>query len=407
VTASQPHAKSSLLPPGFTIGGYNIVRTVGEGAQAMVYEASRAEGPNVALKVIHRHLCGDPQIFGRFHREAAILKRIEGEHLVKCVDFVEEDGLLVIALELVDARSLEDVLRGSKAQMDIGRAIEIALQVCAALGVAHAGGVVHRDLKPANVLVEEARGDLPPRVRVVDFGLAKVLHGGQMTTGLTEQDMIFGTPEYMAPEQARGDEADGRADLYAAGVMLYEMVVGRVPFHARTPLATMTAHLTETPPPPRAAAPKRGIPALLEAVILRALAKSPDDRYPTARAFAEALASAREKDIVVVSPRKIEDVEGLSTSDTDLHVALGSAKTLPELSGLPELPAMPGANEKPTSTKVSQGTPLPHQLRSAAPVRNAGPTSAAKRKREGLVWIVIAIVAAAVGVVIGVVVGAR
>jgi eukaryotic-like serine/threonine-protein kinase len=395
---SQPASdRKSRLEPGAKMGRFEIVRVIGEGAQGVVYEARCDDGARIALKVIHRHLLGDPQIFRRFHREAAILKRLEGEHLVQFVDFVEADGLLMIALELVEAKSLEEILRQLSRPLETKIAVEIALQICAALGLAHASGVVHRDLKPANVLVEHAAGDGEPlRVRVVDFGLAKVLHGEQMSTGLTEQDMIFGTPEYMAPEQARGDDCDGRADLYATGVMLYEMIVGKVPFHARTPLATMTAHLTEEPPPPRSSAPGRNISAALEAVIQRALAKSPADRYPTGRAFAEALAAARDHS-VVITPRKVADAEALSVGDTDLHVSttgIGIAKTLPELPPVSLDPIV-----------MTQKSPA--VIPASAPIEKPASSRLPAQTSRGWVWAVVAIVAAVVGVAIGALVGAR
>ncbi|HVY44549.1 MAG TPA: serine/threonine-protein kinase [Minicystis sp.] len=399
MTAHPSSDNKSLLPPGTRAAGrYEVVRVLGKGAQGIVYEARRDDGERVALKVIHRHLLGDRQIFRRFHREANILKRLEGEHLVRFVDFIDHDGLLMIALELVEATSLEELLR--KEPIALKTAFEITLQICAALGVAHAAGTVHRDLKPANVLVEHAGdGDRPLRVRVVDFGLAKVVHGEQMSTGLTEQDMIFGTPEYMAPEQARGDDADGRADLYAAGVMLYEMAVGTVPFHERTPLATMTAHLTQEPPAPRSRAPGRGISAALETVIQRALAKDPADRYPTARAFAEALAAARDQ-AVVITPRKL--AAGDATSDTDLSLSttgLGIAKTLPEMAPLPR-----------DSIAHTQKSPaLPPEVDAGAREREAGalvPAPPSTARRDRWIWALV-LVAAVVGVAIGAFVGAR
>jgi len=263
---SERPAHHAVLPSGTLVGGrFRIDRVIGEGSQSVVYRAER-EGddpasagdtaPPVALKVIHRHLCGNAQISQRFQREARILRRLEGEHVVRLLDFVEDDGLLAIALELVEGVSLEAML-ADRGPLELGVAIEILLQVCAALGAAHANGIVHRDLKTANVLVEHPAtiaGDAPPkprtssagsiRVKVVDFGLSKVLQGDP-GIALTEQGMIFGTPEYMAPEQARGDEVDARADLYAAGIMLYEMVVGTPPFSGRSPLGTMSAHLSE------------------------------------------------------------------------------------------------------------------------------------------------------------------
>src|SRR4029077_1977663 len=165
----------------------------------------------------------------------------------------------------------------------------ILLQVCSALKCAHSQGVIHRDLKPANVIM---RGGT--HVVVVDFGMAKIVtgHGGTGTTALTSHNMVFGTPEYMSPEQARGDELDARCDIYATGVILYELLTGRVPFVGSTPLSVLTAHLTEIAEPPRERAPDRDISQALEAVVQHALAKDPADRYATAGALATAIRAA-------------------------------------------------------------------------------------------------------------------
>ncbi len=449
----------AVLPAGKSIGGrYLIESVIGDGAHAVVYLARRERPPapsakeedsvdetpasdKVALKVIHRHLCGDPQIYQRFHREAAILTRLHGEHVVKLFDFIEEDGLLTIALEHVEGMSLEARLR--KGPLALGDAVEITLQICAALGAAHAAGIVHRDLKPANVLVTEARRAPSPsrsnpsltpaspgppapaeatteiRVKVVDFGLARLVHGDKELTSLTEQGMIFGSPEYMAPEQARGDEADARSDLYAAGVMLFEMAVGEPPFKGRSAIAAMAAHVSEAPPSPRALRSDGRISVALEAIILRALAKDPAHRYPSARAFAEAIASADKQPLVISAPRDV-DIDLLGAGDTDLHLpppSLATARTIPTMEVsletraqlaearaevrpvLPTLPDPPpqgaGASLVP---RASSATAIPDTLLS--PVYE--PPS-----RSRWLWVLVAIVAAAVGVVIGAIAGTR
>jgi serine/threonine-protein kinase len=445
MSAGAPTKWSHLPPARVVASRYRIASVIGEGAQSVVYLAHRQpDDEPVALKVIHRHLCGDPQIFKRFHREAAILGSLEGEHIVKLLDFIEEDGLLIIALEHVEGSSLEALLeKGSPLDLDL--AIEVTLQVCAALGAAHANDVIHRDLKPANVLVEQGAGGQGGdgqgpagargiRVKVVDFGLGKVLHGEAVSTSLTEQGMIFGTPEYMAPEQAGGDEVDARADLYAAGVMLYEMVVGEVPFQSNTALATMTAHLREAPRTPRSVRPGAAITPALEAVILRALAKSPDDRFASARELAHALASARDQPLVI-TPGEIADPDSIATSDTDLHLeraAMGQARTLraEEMAELAAEDARRGAGpaiivrapSQIPSTKPSPGAsraPGALELPVAAVTRpRKGPpvvieeeptavSGAPIRSRGGYMWALVAIVAAAVGVAIGIIVGTR
>jgi eukaryotic-like serine/threonine-protein kinase len=399
-------APQDRLPAGLRIASrYTIESVIGEGASGTVYRATRDEDRgHVALKVIHRHLCGDRQIFRRYHREAAILKRLTGSHLVGMLDFIEEDGLLMIALEHIDGASLEDLLR-AHAPLDVDRAVDIALEVCSALDAAHGAGVVHRDLKPANVLIERAvraggassppQGPLSGRVRVVDFGLAKVVHGEQMTTGLTEQDMIFGTPEYMAPEQVRGEDVDPRSDIYALGCMLYEMAVGAVPFERRTAIAVMTAQLTEPPVPPRAARPDGSISAAFDAVILRALAKVPAERHQSARAFAEALHACRERRVVARSGEGITD----PISRTDLHLdetALDFDADSPAALGRAR------REELGLARTVQAGGVVDLQATPRRP--SAAPEGAL---RERVLWIVVAVVFAALGAALGVVFGTR
>jgi serine/threonine-protein kinase len=380
--ANPSSSRTTLLPGGTRVASrYTVEAVIGEGMSGVVYRALRDDGELVALKVIHRDLCSDDQIAKRFQREAQILKRIEGQHVVKLHDFVEEDGLVIIVLEYVDATSLEAVIGETPPTMD--QAVEISLQVCAALGAAHAAGVVHRDLKPANVLIERlTKKSTGLCIRVVDFGLAKVVRGDlhSASPALTERDMIFGTPEYMAPEQVRGDDVDVRADIYAAGVMLYEMVVGRVPFSGRTPLETMDAHLSAEVPRPRASREGAVVPPALAAVILRALAKEPGQRYPSARAFAEALTAAWSERLVI-APHAVEDPDAMATNDTELNV--NAARNAPHL----------------TSTSLD-----PLTVSSPNALARSGGAGAAAAGR--LFWIIAAIVAL-ICMIIGVWIGIR
>jgi serine/threonine-protein kinase len=432
----------SALAEGTLVGErYRIAGVIGEGSQSVVYRAERASGGGpVALKVIHRHLCGDAQLSRRFQREAKILRGLQGEHIVKLLDVVEEEGLFAIALEHVEGTSLEAMLE-ERAPLDLGLAIEITLQICAALGAAHASGIVHRDLKPANVLVERAAGGSIPRVcvKVVDFGLGKILKG-DMSTGLTDLGMIFGTPEYMSPEQARGDEVDARADLYAAGVILYQMTTGVVPFTGETPIAIMDAHMTQDPRPPRSARPDASITPPLEKVMLRALAKDPAQRYATARELAQAIAAARDEPLVI-APSRVDNPEEIAQSDTDLHLSPPSVPSIEAARTLraDEVAALaaheqnsPKAVEvtageasrppaRPVVIEVPVGRMRASEVPSTLPSREAArpkkqlveisdePTAVSGEppRRAGWVWAVVAIVAAAVGVVIGILAGAR
>ncbi|WP_437590595.1 serine/threonine-protein kinase [Sorangium sp. So ce1000] len=414
MTSQQP--APDRLPAGHRVASrYTVESVIGEGASGVVYRATRDEdGQRVALKVIHGHLSGTPQIFRRYHREAAILARVEGPHVVRMLDFIEEGGLLVIALEHIDGGSLEELLR-DHAPLEIDLAIEIALQICAALETAHAAGVVHRDLKPANVLIERPGGHagaatspLAGRVRVVDFGLAKVVHGEQQTTVLTERDMIFGTPEYMAPEQVRGEDVDPRSDIYALGCILYEMAVGAVPFSKRTPIAVMTAQIVELPLPPRASERAGLVSAGLEAVILRALAKSPSERHPSARAFADALRACREERRVVHhTPASLEaavSITDLALERTGLDHAAppqdgASASGVGHVDHVGHA-GIPGENG--VGRALPKGTAAVLHETPATPAPAAGGAS-----RELILWTVVAILCAAAGIAVGTLFGAR
>jgi eukaryotic-like serine/threonine-protein kinase len=369
-------AHATSLPPlssGRKLGDrFEILGVLGEGGTGIVYDAHRVvQDDRVALKVIHQHLAGDAQIRGRFTREATILRRLEGERLCPVLEFGEIPdprregvGLLYMVLPRVEGPALEAVLK-KEGPIPVPRAVAILLDVCAALRDAHAQGVIHRDLKPGNVLLRE--GD---RAVVVDFGMAKIVTGGGTgTTALTQHNMVFGTPEYMAPEQARGDELDARCDVYAAGIILYEMLTGRVPFSGSTPLSVLTAHLTAQPMRPRERAPDRGISPAMEAVTLHAIAKDPSVRYATATALATAIQAAQ------ASP---DDVEGVRPA-TRVHVQI--------------------------DTSDAHGATIPSPVRidamSSRPPKRSSSKPPTTQRRSNLAWIVICVLAAVVGIAVG------
>ncbi len=408
MTARADDAQNAGDParPGDEIAGaYVVERCLGRGASGVVYAARRKrEGDVVALKIIHPELCHSRQVFGRYKREATILKMLKGDRIVKFFDFVEHDGLLAIALEYVRGTSLDELLAGTLAEagalsgdralqgrLDIDVAVDIAMQVCEGLTVAHDVGVIHRDLKPANVMIDRLEGG-PLRARILDFGLAKVVHGEHLVTGLTERDMIFGTPEYMAPEQARGDEVDVRCDIYSCGVMLYEMTTRTVPIKGTTPLATMTAQLVEAIEPPRVRAPDRDISPALEAVILRALEKDPEQRYGSARELAGALEAASERRVISVAPRQsLDDLQG---RDTELSLRRSQIKAASDL--LEEA-------EKLAKAKEQEATPDPgatEKARTSAPRLSA--LTPVPEKQPSWVWPVVSIIAIATCIAAGV-----
>ena len=378
------------LPPlsaGRTLGEkFEIEGVLGEGGMGVVYDARRiAEGDRVALKVIHQHLAGDAQIRGRFTREAAILRRLEGKHLCPVLDFGEladprgggEPGLLYMALPRIDGPALEALVKSGE-PLPVARALAVVLDVCEALSEAHAQGVIHRDLKPGNVLLRDGE-----RAVVVDFGMAKIVTGGggTGTTALTQHNMVFGTPEYMAPEQARGDELDARCDVYATGIILYELLTGAVPFRGATPLSVLTAHLTEPPVPPRRRAPDRGISPALEAVVMHAIAKDPAERYATAGALATAIRAA------VAAP---DDVQAVRPAAPRVNVTVDTTDAHSETLPAPVPSGGGGARPVPSRTPRAPSV-RPPSLRppSAPPARGSR------------AWIVVCVLAGLAGIVIG------
>ena len=342
-----PSPSAPPISAGRSLGDkFEIVGVLGEGGTGIVYDALKLPlREPVALKVIHNHLLGDQQIRGRFTREAAILRRLDGPHLCPILEFGElpdprhvDEGLLYIALPKIEGPALDTLLR-AEGPLPMDRALDVILQVCNALKGAHAQGVIHRDLKPANVIM---RGGT--HVVVVDFGMAKIVtgYGGTGTTALTSHNMVFGTPEYKSPEQARGDELDARCDVYAAGVILYELCTGSVPFSGPTTLSVLTAHLTSAPVSPRTRAPSRAITPALEAVVLHAIAKNPEQRYATAAAFAAAIVHAQASPDDVESVRPAVFSPAGNRDSAEEHAATIPAPEPSDSRGLPTVrPAKP------------------------------------------------------------------
>ncbi len=258
------------------IGRYTILCRLGRGGMGEVYQARAADGSVVAVKLLRAAEAASEVDLERFAREGAILGRLQHPALVCALSGIEiEDGLAHYAMEYVAGRDLAKVLRDNPAGLEPKRALEIALEVLEGLQYAHEQGVLHRDVKPSNILIEESG-----RARLADFGLARLAGPGS----LTRTGVLLGTPEYMSPEQADGQEPDRRSDLYSLGIVLYEMLTGRPPFSAERPLAVLRMHHRQPAPPLPAELP-RGLPG----IVAKALRKNPDDRWPTAAALAAAL----------------------------------------------------------------------------------------------------------------------
>lgn len=266
-------------------GRYRLVSQVGAGSMGRVFEAiDDRSGGQVAIKLMFARTEVDPKALLRFRQEGVVLAGLHHPNIVHVHGTFVEEYASCIAMELLDGRSLTGLL--ANGPLPLGQAKNLALQILAALGAAHEHGIVHRDVKPANVMVLD--GD---RVKVTDFGIARLARSGS-DTNLTSTGLTLGTPLYMAPEQVQGGIVDARTDLYAVGVVLYQMVTGKPPFYADDPLAVAFMHVNDAPVPTRALRP--GIPDEWDAVILRVLAKSPGDRFQSAVALERALAALPE-----------------------------------------------------------------------------------------------------------------
>jgi serine/threonine-protein kinase len=260
---------------------YRIVRRIGSGGMADVYCAEDAHlGREVALKVLHRRFAQDAEFVERFRREASAAAGLQHPHVVGVYDRGDHEGTYYIAMEYLRGRTLKEVV-ASEAPIDQLRAIDLGIQILQAAAFAHRNGVVHRDFKPHNVIV-----DAEGAAKVTDFGIARA-----GASEMTETGSILGTAQYLSPEQAQGQEVTPRSDIYSIGVMLYELLTGRLPFNGESAVSIALKHMSEPPPP--MSRDGAAIEPNLEQVVLGALAKEPEARWQTAEDFAAALEACR------------------------------------------------------------------------------------------------------------------
>ena len=267
------------LQPGQQLDRFRIEAAVAESGMASIYRAvDVGSGQQVALKIPHFAMEADPALFDRFQREEAIGISLNHPSVMH-IFAVPDRSRVYMAMEWVEGRLLRQAISES-GKMPAQRAIDITLQILDALQYIHSQGVVHRDLKPENIMLQA--GD---RIKLIDFGIASQVGAKRLTyAGFTQ---ALGSPDYISPEQVRGKRGDSRSDLYAVGVMLYEMLAGRTPFSGPSPLAVMNDRLVNHPLPPREAEPS--ISPQLQEVLYRALEREPKNRYPTAQSFAHDL----------------------------------------------------------------------------------------------------------------------
>jgi len=362
-------------------GRYHVIKKIGEGGMGVVFSARHAviERP-LAIKVLKREVMRDTATIQRFIQEAKAASRIGHPNIVDVTDFgTTPDGMTYSVMEFVVGETLGATIRAS-APFPIQRAIRVAAQIARALGAAHDKGIVHRDLKPENVFLVD-RDQRPDFVKIVDFGIAKIVPiDGKAQEGprLTRAGSVFGTPEYMAPEQAAGrSDTDGRVDIYALGVILYEMLCGRVPHKGDTMVRTLAMQMLDAVEPPSKVAPQAGIPPELEAVVLKALAKKREQRY---QKMSELLAALEHVQATVMPPPVAQSVTGSPVY---------SLQPLPP--GADSVPPPPGSIPPGTASNpmpiVSGSFPPTNQPRSHAPTnqpptRSKSPTNQAPTRSK-------------------------
>ncbi len=261
---------------------YKVLNRIGSGGMADVYCAEDLQlGRRVALKLLYRRFAEDEDFVERFRREASSAAGLQHPHVVSVYDRGEFDGTYYIAMEYLEGRSLKQIVR-TEGALEQGRAVDLVLQILRAARFAHKRGIVHRDIKPHNVIVDDE-----DRAKVTDFGIARA-----GASDMTETGSIMGTAQYLSPEQAQGHPVDARSDLYSIGIVLYELLTGRVPFDAESAVTIALKQVSEEPVPPRRLNPD--IAPELEDIVMRSLAKDPANRFADANEFIAALEHARE-----------------------------------------------------------------------------------------------------------------
>jgi len=347
-------------------GQFQILQKIGSGGMGAVYKALEPDTNRLfGVKILHPKLANRKDLVSRFRREARALRQLTHPNTVKVFDYGElDDGALYIVMEFLEGKNLNQTVR-AEGPFDAGRALPILVQVCGALDEAHRAGIVHRDLKPENIFLVQSGGlrDFP---KVLDFGLAKVGEQ-QMQPGsviLTQKGMVFGTPEFMSPEQAQGKVLTSASDIYSLAVILYEVLTGKLPFHAAGTIDYIHLHVTAPPVPLNQRVAGRTFPPPLESIIARALAKRPEERFVSASEFATALQAV---------------LDGTAQVSTPPAGALSPSATVGLPQHEPPTRALGAAPVGPTSTVRRAGRRARVRIAQGGPRLGGGPDRGARR----------------------------
>jgi len=353
---------------------FKVESKIGEGGFGAVYRGVQlATGRKVALKLLHPEMTKDENLVARFRREGMVLCNLRDAHTITTYDFDQTpDGTLYIAMELLEGKSLHQIFH-EQAPLEWKRVFKILTEMCSSLAEAHAQGIVHRDLKPENIYLESRPGN-PEFVKILDFGIAKVMRGDSIdpqSPQLTATGQTLGTLEYMSPEQLMGKPLDGRSDVYALGVVAYEMITGRLPFpEAKGPAGLITAQLKQTPQAPSQTNQKANLPQAADRVILKCLEKDKNNRWPDVSQLATALQEVINSEAPVASASQSQ-AQRLSAPEL-METRRGEMPNL-------QPPGMPASNPRPhahpTSPNGPGATPAGGVPVYATPVPAAGPAA--------------------------------
>ncbi|MFH1436929.1 MAG: serine/threonine-protein kinase [Pseudomonadota bacterium] len=374
-SGKNPQRESKYLPEGSMLEGkYRIISKLAEGGMGVVYKAEHTLMHKiVAIKRLHRDLMQFDQVCQRFEREAQAAAKIDHPNVCAVTDCGhDESGAFFIVMELLEGMSLQDIM-DRQGGMEIRRLAKIFMQICDGLDKAHSMGVVHRDLKPENIMLieKDGRNDF---VKIMDFGIAKIITDESAVSSLTQAGMIFGTPHFLSPEQAAGDDIDLRSDLYSLGVIFFYLATGKRPFDAETAGTLLRKHISSPPPLLTDLAPDMTFPDGLQTIISRLLKKNPEKRYPTATALKEQLN-------VMLGGGKILDGAGRDEEESSVEVTIET----------PEAPAEHLLDDEPMAAEPFRPSYAPPPISSSPVYRKMKARWMGDRKTQ----VVLAVFAAA------------